>query len=201
IVAGLATTYAKAAIGAAAIGAIVMAAHQRIRSSHARAMAGGAALMGAGVMIWLAASALPRAWRGTLIWRIKLWDAALGLAGSQPSVLAVGGGMEDYGRIAIYGQPHNQLLHLLLSYGLPAVIWLGALAWRLHSAASSMRQAGAMDREPLLASLWLGLWVFLAASMLEAPLVSIEWRMTFLLLIACFVGLRREILRPPHAAS
>ncbi|HYF62783.1 MAG TPA: hypothetical protein VD886_08200, partial [Herpetosiphonaceae bacterium] len=200
IAAGLATTYAKASIAAAGIGVVALLAHQRLRANRAFALAGFKALLVGSCAAWLAISGPSSLWLGTFAWRVRLWDAALALLAREPGSLAVGGAMDDYARVAIYAQPHNQLFYLVLAYGLLGAIWLGLLIWRLHSAAWRMRRAGLLHREPLLAALWLSLWVFLAVGMLESPLITIEWRMILLLVVACFVGLRRETLRSPHAA-
>jgi hypothetical protein len=200
LLAGLALTYAKTSIVVAVLGGSVILAHQRIRSNRAFLSAGGAALLAGGGAIWLATALLPRLWLATLGWRVRLWESALGLLAGSPGVLAVGGAMDDFARVAIYPQPHNLLFHLVLAYGLFGLLWLGLLVWRLHSAAWRMRRAGDLHREPLLAALWLGLWAFLVIGALESPLISIEWRMILLLVVACFVGLRREILREPYAA-
>jgi hypothetical protein len=191
---GLATTYAKTSIGVGALGGATLLIHQRVRSNRAFTIAGGTTLLAAGGATCLAVSLLPRLWLATLGWRVGLWDAALGLLWHRPGALAIGGAMDDYARVAIYAQPHNLGIYLILAYGLLGVLWLGLLVWRIHTAAWQLRRGGALHREPLLAALWLGPWAFLAVGMLESLLLSIEWRMSLLLLVACFVGLRREAL-------
>jgi hypothetical protein len=132
----------------------------------------------------------------TLQWRIGLWRIAFEVIGKYPLILMAGNGMELFGDIAYYWQPHNLYIFFLLQYGLPGLLLLLAILLNMvRSGLNVVSKYTSDDEKFLIIGVWLSILVCFLAGMLESSLLSIEYRMTFLTHIAMFFGLVGEVKR------
>lgn len=191
---GLASTYSKSSILLAGLIGGVVLAERFVRPNRrfAAALAGWVAFCAVGV--FLVIKLLPDLLLSTFSWRVGLWRTAVGVVEQAPAISVLGAGMDDYARQAIYGQPHNVFVYLILRYGVLAIICLGAVMWRINREAWGLRARGVLARQPLLAVLWLALWAYLLNGLLESTLLDIYTRTFGLLMVTCFLGLRRETM-------
>jgi hypothetical protein len=198
---GLASTYSKSSILLAGLIGGVMLAERVVRGNRrlGAAIAGWVAVCSAGV--FLVIKLLPNLWLSTFSWRVGLWRTAAGVVEQTPAISVLGAGMDDYARQAVHGQPHNVFVFLILRYGVLGIICLGAIMWRINREAWALRTRGVLARQPLLAVLWLALWGYLLNGLLESTLLDIYGRTFGLLMVTCFLGLRRETLEETADAA
>ncbi len=146
-----------------------------------------------GVGLWIAAQNVPAALLNTFRWRVGLWQTAVSTIDQNPSILLVGNGIDIFAQRAYYPQPHDTYLYLLLQYGVLGLV-LGLIAigliWRRGWQARIARR---MAQEPILAGLWIALLGYFVIGLVESELFGIESRMIFLVGLACFIGLNREL--------
>lgn len=147
----------------------------------------------AGSAAIIALKIVPPIYLATFWWRVNLWQTAIEVIRDTPQTLLIGNGLETFALQAIYPQPHNLYLYLLLSYGLPGLALLAGLIGYLLNRGRFAHQHHLFRQEPLLGALWTGMVGYLAIGLVESNLLGIESRMIFLLFIACFSGLWREV--------
>jgi len=154
----------------------------------------GAILFISGVMVvWLGSQIVPPPYLATFWWRINLWQTALEVIQDSPGILLVGNGMEAYATQAIYPQPHNLYLYMLLTYGFPGLGLLLGIAWHMLRRGRIALGCRWFRQEPLLSALWTGLVGYFVVGLVESNLMGIQTRMIVLTVAACFVGLWREL--------
>lgn len=192
-------SYAKGSILVLAALAGLLVLHYLVRSTRwLLGLAGSGALLGALALIVIFPY-IPAPYLETFWWRVELWEIALRFLESTPMIWLFGNGIDPFGMVAFYGQPHNLYLFLLLEYGLFGLLLLLGVGAVLLYQGVRAHQQGLMYREPLLMGVWLAIFSFYLLGMLETPLQALGGRMLFLLLLTFFVGLRRELRAAPPA--
>lgn len=136
---------------------------------------------------------LPEGMFATLYWRFGLWNSGLQLLQDDPGILLFGNGMERFGTVAYYGQPHNVYLFMLIQYGLIGLFWFVLAGVYIWLRGWYARSRGWFAYEPRLAGLWIAMLGFFGIGLVESNIQGIESRTLFLLLFAFFSGLTREI--------
>jgi O-antigen ligase len=131
---------------------------------------------------------------GTFFWRVDLWKSALFTLSENPGTLLIGNGDTSFAQIAIWPQPHNIYLDFALNYGLVGLLFLIGLGVIMVITGLSAFRNGALRESPIAMALWLAILIFFFLGLVETSLIGIETRMMFLLLLATFYGLRREIM-------
>lgn len=162
------------------------------------AMSAGGVLCG-GIIGWFLLRQVPSAYLGTLQWRSGLWKTAIEVIDDNPTILLIGNGMEEFALRAIYPQPHNLYIYLLLTYGLPGLALILGIDWYIVRFGYMAKRRQWFQHEPLLAALRVGLTGYFLVSLVESNLTGIENRMLFLIVLACFIGLRREVQAEANA--
>ncbi len=186
-------TYAKASLLVALSLLPVYWLNHRVRSTSALLGILGAGLIMGAFVLWQTIRYVPSTTFITFWWRIGLWQIGVDLLGNYPQVLLFGNGLDIFAQTAYYGQPHNLYLYLLLQYGLPGlvlVLILGGYFWTLGF---RLRKSGLLKVNPMLAALWFAVTGYFAIGLVESSLMGIESRMIFMTLVACFIGLAREV--------
>ena len=185
----LALTYAKTSYVVLAGELIALFLVRRIRSLKVLAAMTLASVVAALLLL----SKLPASVIGSLAWRYGLWTTAFHLVASSPLILLFGNGMDPYGNVAYYFQPHNSFIYLLLEFGLLGLcLILGVLAcvavkgWQDGS-------DGLWEQSWILPVLWIAALGFFAIGLTESVLLGIESRMIVLSFFACYLGLRRDL--------
>lgn len=145
------------------------------------------------IFVFFALGYVPPIYLNTLYWRMGLWEIAFRIIGERIWLLLFGNGIDIFIENAYYSQPHNIYIFLLLEYGLIGVLWALLVIAALWRRGRIAYQYGAMCKEPLLASIWIAALSYFIIGLFETNLLSIEDRMIFMLLVACFTGLFREI--------
>jgi O-antigen ligase len=186
-------TYAKASILVVALAVIVFALERIIKSGKMFLLLLAALLLLSVLSILVAVWFVPSTLLNTFYWRVGLWQTALEVVASHPSIILVGNGMDVFVTAAYYPQPHNLYIYLFLEYGLLGLLFGMIVCWSMWRHGWQARRAGLMAREPLLSALWIALLGYFAIGWVESSLIGIESRMIFLLAAACFVGLMREV--------
>jgi hypothetical protein len=170
------------------------------RGSQALSLMGGI-ILSALPAAWIMLHFLPTAILYTYYWRVRLWNISLETIQTHLHTLLVGNGMDIFAQQAFYPQPHNVYFYLLLDFGLAGLVFVALVirnlwvrGWRLH-------QRGLLRREPLLAGLWTALLGIFIIGLVESNLMGIENRMIFLLTVALFTGLEREIIQAAQSEA
>ena len=186
-------TYSKASLLVTAGAVIFFWLMRRIESDKVLVTIMIVALLAVGWTFWNLLPYLPATLLGTLWWRVGLWGEAILTIRGDPNILLVGNGLERFGQLAYYGQPHNVYIYLLLQYGLVGVVWVFAVAAYIWRKGMSLRREGVMKDQALLAGTWVGLLGYFVIGLVESNLMSVESRLTFMTVAACFAGLASEI--------
>ena len=145
---------------------------------------------------------LPSLLLSTLATRYALWTTAVSLLVKSPHILLFGNGMDPFGEIAFYFQPHNTYIYILLDFGLLGLgLVLGVVA-SIALAGWRDGREGLWERDRILQAAWIAALSFFAVGMAESVLLGIELRMIVLTFLACYLGLRQELrgvgpARPP----
>lgn len=135
---------------------------------------------------------IPEAYFDTFWWRVDLWRSAIDLLGAHPGYLLSGNGLELFASEALYPQPHNLYLYLLLAYGIPGLVLGLCILVYLLWIARQIHKYGLFRQQPLLAGFWVGLLAYFVVGFVESTLMGIESRMFFALLNALLIGFARE---------
>ena len=186
-------TYSKASLLVTAGAVIFFWLMRRIESDKVLVTIMIVALLAVGWTFWNLLPYLPATLLGTLWWRVGLWGEAIVTIRGDPNILLVGNGLERFDQLAYYAQPHNLYLYLLLQYGLVGVVWVFAVAAYIWRKGMSLRREGVMKDQALLAGTWVGLLGYFVIGLVESNLMSVESRLTFMTVAACFAGLASEI--------
>lgn len=128
-----------------------------------------------------------------LWWRVGLWDRVIYVAFKYELISLFGNGLELFAANSYYPQPHSLYLSMFLFYGLFGVGWVVFLLIYIGNYGFQIRQQGQLNTEPILAGLWIALLSYFVIGLVESTLSTIEMRTIFLWIIACFIGLSREI--------
>lgn len=128
-----------------------------------------------------------------LWWRVGLWKTVLYVAENYPSVVLFGNGMDVFALYSYYPQPHSLYFSAFLFYGVFGVIWVVLFLTYINLFGLQLRRKGLLNQEPILAALWIALLGYFAIGTVESILSSIETRTIFLWVLACFLGLVREM--------
>jgi len=141
---------------------------------------------------WLAINQWPLEF-GTIWWRISLWKSVFQTIYENPGILILGNGEAVFAANAIWAQPHSLLFDILLNYGVIGVLILSLLFVVIIKYGTKSFNRGDFKRFGILRALWVSILGFLITGLVESSLLGIETRMLFLLMVACFIGLSREI--------
>jgi hypothetical protein len=185
-------TYAKAEILVLALMLFLFLAIPYIRSSRIFIALSLAILMTVLVVGWLAINRWPVEFQ-SIWWRIGLWKSVFQVISTHPSILLWGNGDIAFAATAIWPQPHNLVFDTLLNYGLVGVFLLLILFILIIRYGTLSYKKGDLKRNPVLRAVWISLIGFFVIGVVESSLLSIDTRMIFLLLVACFIGLRRDL--------
>jgi hypothetical protein len=188
-------TYAKASLLVVVFAVFWLWLQFYIKSGSILLLLTGAIAISGLMTALLSVQFVPEAFLLTFWWRVGLWESALIIISRWPGILLLGNGLDLFVRQAYYGQPHSLYFYLLLQYGSFGLIWVGILFWVIWKRGWCARQSGLMVREPLLAGLWVALVGYFVVGLVESSLFGIESRMIFMLVVACFAGLMREVRR------
>lgn len=151
---------------------------------------------------WIASQLLPPALLNTFWWRTNLWGMAEEVIVTRPSILVFGDGLDVFALHAVYPQPHNLFLYILLDYGVLGLLllcWIIIAIWR--SGWSTRRQFGGRIPDSMQSGLWIALLGFFVVGLVESNLLGIEERMIFFSVLACYLGLRRESQRANDSST
>ncbi len=186
-------TYAKASLLVMLFSIVGFEFARRMKSWGQFLVVSAGLVLCGGTITWFISRQVPPAYLATFWWRVNLWQTALRVIRDSPGVLLVGNGMEMFAAQAIYPQPHNLYLYLLLVYGLPGLGLVLGIAWYLLRCGWVAHRRRLFRQEPLLGALWIGLMGYFAIGLVESNLMGIGSRMVFLTVAACFVGLWHEV--------
>ncbi|GAB4497628.1 MAG: hypothetical protein OHK0052_09540 [Anaerolineales bacterium] len=186
-------SYAKTAYLAALLSLVLMAAFWRFRKPENLLFFGAILIFAAVFAIVIAVQILPTAVWNTFWWRVNLWQIALQLLQSNPQILLWGNGMNQFGKIAFYGQPHNLYVYITLAYGLPGLLLLLASFGAIFFEGWRMYRQQLFAIEPRLLGLWFALLTYFAIGLLESSLLGIELRALFLTTLILWESLSREV--------
>lgn len=188
-------TYAKASLLVMVCAIISFGLQRTIRSSKNLLIVISMTVVLGGACLWAALPHVPPMVFDTLTWRMGLWQTALDTLGNHPSILLVGNGLDIFAAQAYYPQPHNLYLYSILQYGILGLILCLVVLWQIWKQGWQVQKHQVLAREPLLAALWIALLGYFAIGLVESELYGIESRMIFLVGLACFIGLNRELQR------
>ena len=163
-----------------------------IKSSRLFLILGLFAFISVFVVGWFAINQWPYEF-GSIWWRINLWQSALQTFTAYPGILLWGNGDVLFAANSIWPQPHNILFDALIKYGVIGLLIQLILFSLIIYLGINSYERGDFKKSLLLRAIWVSLIGFLFAGIVESSFLSIETRMLFLLLSACFLGFRREI--------
>lgn len=191
--AALLSTYAKAEIIAFVLIVILYVLSWFIRSPKIFGLT-AVGLIGVGVAsIWIGMKIIPQ-YFGTFWWRVTLWDTAVKVITMNPVILIWGNGNIIFAQNAIWPQPHNLFIDILLKYGLIGLIILGTIGWILLRYGFIAYRHSINRQFVIMRAVWMSLLIFGITGLVESSFISIETRMIFVLTMACTIGLIREVL-------
>lgn len=185
-------TYAKAELVTLVLMLLLFIAIPYIRSFTNTIALGSLSLIAMFIAGWFAINQWPVEF-STIWWRIDLWKSVFQTLSAYPGILLWGNGDVTYAALAIWQQPHNLFFDTLLNYGLVGLLLLLLLLMLIIIYGALSYKRGDMKEHPILRALWVSLLGFFVTGLVESSLIGIETRMIFLLLVACFIGLRREL--------
>lgn len=155
------------------------------------------ALVGSSIALFLAGWAIiyyaPSTIFNNLWWRVGLWDITIYVATQYPIIILFGNGMDVFAAHSYYPQPHSLYFSAFLFYGVFGVSWIVSLLFYINMYGLKLRREGLLHKEPILAALWIAILGFFVIGLVESTLSSIETRSIFLWILACFLGLAREL--------
>ena len=138
-------------------------------------------------------SSLPSEIFTTYYWRVGLWKIAYEFFLQNPTVMLIGGGLNKFGDLAYYGQPHNLFVYFFLLYGLPGLIILLSILWESIRSMIFYFQTNKAKDKMMEAGLFMASVSLFAVGLTDSTLFGIENRMIFVTWLALFVGFVREI--------
>jgi O-antigen ligase len=141
--------------------------------------------------IFVLISKLPAAYLTTFKWRVGLWEIGLKIL-QHMNILLFGNGMDEFGKIAYYGQPHNLYIYLLLQYGVFGILLLLIMIGIILKMGINIYNIPIQLRDPLLTSSLFGLVGFLIIGLVESNLMGIEMRQIFVIYLSIFIGVYRQ---------
>jgi O-antigen ligase len=186
-------TYAKASLGVMFIAFLFFWSHRKSASPRRLILTVGLLVPGAIMLIWVLITYLPQPLLATFWWRVELWQIAIRTIWEAPWIPFVGNGMVLFAQNAFYPQPHNVYLYTLLQYGFPGLFILLLIGWVLFRQGMKAYSRGWFRQNPILGAAWAGLMGFFVIGLVESNLGGIELRSIFLILVASFTGLLREL--------
>ncbi|MBK8128803.1 MAG: O-antigen ligase family protein [bacterium] len=174
--AALLSTYAKAEIIAFILIVILYVLSWFIRSPKIFGLI-AVGLIGIGVAsFWIGMKTIPQ-YFGTFWWRVDLWDTAVRVIVMNPLILIWGNGNLLFAQNAIWPQPHNLFVDILLKYGVIGLIIFGTIGWILIKY-GFMAYRHSMNRQYVIVrAVWMSLLVFGITGLVESSFISIETRM------------------------
>ena len=128
----------------------------------------------------------------TYYWRVGLWKIAYEFFLQNPTILLIGGGLNKFGDIAYYGQPHNLYIYIFLLYGVPGLIFLLSILWENIWSMIFYFQANRTRDQLMQAGLFMATMSLFAVGLTESTLFGIEIRIIFMTWLALFIGFMRE---------
>ena len=131
----------------------------------------------------------------TFYWRVNLWERSLALLRTDPQVLLTGNGLDQLIEVFPPGisEPHNVFVFMALQYGLLGLGLQIVFVIAFILVAINDVRTGVFFVEPLLGGIWAALFGFMLVGLVESNLQEIELRMLYFFLIACYVGLSRQV--------
>lgn len=129
----------------------------------------------------------------TYYWRVGLWKIAYEFFLQNPTVMLIGGGLNKFGDLAYYGQPHNLFVYFFLLYGLPGLIILLSILWESIRSMIFYFQTNKAKDKMMEAGLFMASVSLFAVGLTDSTLFGVENRMIFVTWLALFVGFVREI--------
>ena len=138
-------------------------------------------------------SSLPAEIFTTYYWRVGLWKIAYEFFLQNPTVMLIGGGLNKFGDLAYYGQPHNLFVYFFLLYGLPGLIILLSILWESIRSMIFYFQTNKAKDKMMEAGLFMASVSLFAVGLTDSTLFGVENRMIFVTWLALFVGFVREI--------
>ncbi len=186
-------SYGRSAVGIAVVAVFWFAWYQHSVTRRMTTVLLIGAVAGAFLFGWGNLVATISATLGNLYWRVGLWKTAVDVINSNPAILLLGNGMEEFGRQAYYGQPHNVYVYFLLQYGAVGLALLLGVVANLWRRGMRALKDGLARREPLLVGVWLALLGFFGVGLGESNLMGIENRQNLLMIVVLFIGLEREV--------
>lgn len=131
----------------------------------------------------------------TFYWRVDLWERSLALLRTDPQVLLTGNGLDQLIEVFPPGisEPHNVFVFMALQYGLLGLGLHIVFVIAFILVAINDARTGVFFAEPLLGGIWAALFGFMLVGLVESNLQEIELRMLYFFLIACYVGLSRQV--------
>lgn len=186
-------TYAKTSIVVMVMALSFFLLHLTIRADKPYRV--GLIAFGIGILVavWLAFTYLPYSLFESIWWRTGLWDRVSYVIETYPLIGILGNGMDAFAANSYYPQPHSLYFSMLLFYGLFGVGWIIMLFLYLGYYGLQLRKEGFFEYEPMLATLWIALLGYFAIGLVESTLTTIEMRSIFFWIMACFLGLVREL--------
>jgi hypothetical protein len=185
-------TYAKAEILALAFMLFLFFIIPYIRTSKIFIALSLIILMALLTAVWFAINQWPIEFQ-SIWWRIDLWKSVFQTVSTHPDILLWGNGDIAFAANAIWPQPHSVFFDTLLNYGLIGLLLLLLLIILIIGYGILSYERGDLKRNPILRALWISLLGFFITGFVESSLIGIETRMIFLMLVACFIGLRRDL--------
>jgi len=128
----------------------------------------------------------------TFYWRVGLWKIAYEFFLQNPSIMLVGRGLNKFGDLAYYGQPHNLYIYIFLLYGVPGLIILLSILWANIRNVLFYFYANSADNKMLGVGLFMATLSLFTVGLTESTLFGIEIRMIFMTWLALFIGFMRE---------
>ena len=107
--------------------------------------------------------------------------------------MLIGGGLNKFGDLAYYGQPHNLFVYFFLLYGLPGLIILLSILWESIRSMIFYFQTNKAKDKMMEAGLFMASVSLFAVGLTDSTLFGVENRMIFVTWLALFVGFVREI--------
>ena len=129
----------------------------------------------------------------TYYWRVGLWKIAYEFFLQNPTVMLIGGGLNKFGDLAYYGQPHNLFVYIFLLYGVPGLIILLSILWESIRSMIFYFQTNKAKDKMMEAGLFMASVSLFAVGLTDSTLFGVENRMIFVTWLALFVGFVREI--------
>lgn len=130
----------------------------------------------------------------TFYWRLTQWEIVGTALERFPQIWLTGNGFDLAFQAGLTNSnPHNLYLFFLLQYGVVGLTLLLLFLAGLVRVGWRHYQQGLMRREPVLAALWVTLASLMVFALMGTSLSYIDYRALYLLLVALYLGLAREV--------